>query len=228
MNIMPISGYYHFPPMWIGITVEEGVTRMAVEERQKTILSADLDNGLCVKVSRDGMFLFDFSGWPDAKPTITDFARSSQAALLRRLLVLNAYVACLHTAILEQGEIWPKSVVDLFTTINADSLDATEFVYRDSRIAALAGGGIRTFSQGAGSYAAPFLDVRADLRSLTVSEVAVQRSIDLLLEVLSKDYPGAAELTEFYLKACKATEEFDSSLSHTVSWAVCEKLLNVL
>jgi hypothetical protein len=228
---MAVAGYYYFPPIWIGDTGQDLVEQIPVEVRHERVLFKELGNGIQVTVSRDGMFLFDFSRWPDdstgRQTTVTGYDAAAEA-LFRRLLVLNTHVACLHWALLRQQRfVIPKMVVSPSTVVMADSLDATTLGSPDSRIRALASGGSRSF-QGVGSGAAQFFEVKSESRSIGVSEAALRQSLDPLEEVLSKDFPRVAELTELYLKACRAAEEFDFSLSHTISWAICEKLLSVL
>jgi len=94
-----------------------------------TVYRATLGAGISVKVCRDGMFAFDFSGWApgqappeeDGKPVNFDLAAS---VVLRRTAVLNAHLAYLYTVVSRrQNFALSKMVVSPADPLHSASLD---------------------------------------------------------------------------------------------------------
>ncbi len=123
--------YFHWPLIWVGAP-PAGWPGLDIDPRTfgDTVYRATLGAGISVKVCRDGMFAFDFSGWApgqappeeDGKPVNFDLAAS---VVLRRTAVLNAHLAYLYTvldAFSRRVVGWAMSVL-LEATLVLDALN---------------------------------------------------------------------------------------------------------
>jgi len=99
------------------------------------VYRTDLPVGIKVKVLREGMFIFDFSGWPPGcaiqndKPDAFD---AMAAVILQRVAVINTHLACLYTALSRRQHCaLDKMIVTPSELISLKSLDDTGMSFGD-------------------------------------------------------------------------------------------------
>ena len=113
-----IEGYFHLPAIWIGEEPNpETVKKLNPAVHHQVVYAADLEQGIRIRVQRDGTFLFDFANWPLAPITLipgytvadpksswratkehqaAENLAEDRAAL--RAQLMNVHQACLATA----------------------------------------------------------------------------------------------------------------------------------
>jgi len=175
------------------------------------------------------MFIFDFSGWsPSRAPPNRDEKNfdAMAEAILRRVTVLNAHLACLCTKLCErQGQAIPKMVVSPSDIIALKSLDESGMNFGDMRVGALALARFpSTYAQG---LPATF-DWRLIMRNVVIEIDTVAESFQLLDTVLQHPAPYALIVTDLYARSCKAYEDHNYSLCLVMAWAITEKLVQEL
>ncbi len=224
--------YFHWPLIWVGAP-PAGWPGLDIDPRTfgDTVYRATLGAGISVKVCRDGMFAFDFSGWApgqappeeDGKPVNFDLAAS---VVLRRTAVLNAHLAYLYTVVSRrQNFALSKMVVSPADPLHSASLDW------DKPGGGIGGGGdprgiALLMARLPATYAAPpIADWRVFPRAVTLDAGTVEESFQHLDEFLTRPAPHALLVAELYLRSCKAYEDHNYSLAVITAWVIVEKLL---
>ena len=57
------AGFYHWPPIWIGTTVNDIDSALSTDPNTEVFVNT-MQCGVRTKVSLKGVFVFDFSNWP--------------------------------------------------------------------------------------------------------------------------------------------------------------------
>jgi hypothetical protein len=173
---------------------------------------------------------FDFSGWApgqappekDGRPVDFDAAAS---VVLRRTTVLNAHLACLYAAVSRRQSVALQKMVvspsDLLTPTSLDwDAPGSGMGIGDPRAGAL------LMARMPSTYAVPSIaDWRIFPRVIIVNADTVKDSFQHLQELLTHPADHALSVVELYLRACKACEDHNYSLSAVTAWVAIEKLL---
>jgi hypothetical protein len=98
---MPL-GIYHDPELWFsdgspGSASDPFPHRTVYEE----IVAGRKIENISIAVSRDGMFEFDFSKWPEYRGDLIE-------RRARQLKIMNAYLLCFYCAVATRG-LWMGS-----------------------------------------------------------------------------------------------------------------------
>jgi len=202
---------------------------MDVNKLEEEVYRTTLPEGITAKVLREGMFVFDFSNWPPGRalpeggtPDFDALAR----VILKRAAVLNAHLACLHTALSRlQNRALERMVISPSDLISLKSLDDTGMSFGDNRVLALA---LARYPSTYAPGVPATLDWRIVHRSLIVEVETVAESFQLLSSILRSPDPDALFLTDLYLRSCKAHEDHNYSLSLVTAWTIAENLLHRL
>ena len=189
----------------------------------------DLPVGIKVKVLREGMFIFDFSGWPPGcaiqndKPDAFD---AMAAVILQRVAVINTHLACLYTALSRRQHCaLDKMIVTPSELISLKSLDDTGMSFGDLRVCALA---LARYPSTYTHSETAIFDWRINQRTTLVEVGTIAESFKLLVAILQHPTPHALLVTDLFARSCKAYEDHNYSLCLTVAWAIIEKLLQLL
>jgi hypothetical protein len=231
-----LVAYYHWPTVWVYSPPPISDREADLGAISQVVHQEKLAAGLGVQVLREGMFIFDFSGWLPGKavdfsgPDIPAFHTVRQTTW-KRIAVLNTHLACLYTAlrhiqgsgteesvlnkmVLSPGEyigMYPQGQVRYFQDGIVDPLTRT----RDSK----------TYAPGAPNMA----DWRLRSRHVTIRTATLVESFRLLNTILQRSEAEALiTVADLYVRSCKAYEEGNSNLGLITAWAVIERLLNTL
>jgi hypothetical protein len=224
-----VSGYYHWPPIWVGTAPEiDGGTIVALNTLSEEVFRTTLSNGVTVKIRRDGLFLFDFSGAAIRAASETSPAKDVAAAfdekanvILQRVRLFNGHLACLHDAIVFRQSVGLKwMVVSPGDLVQATMLDSPGFACADQRIAAL----VCSSYQATYAHGPHLMDWRVNSRD-TIRTDTVEESFRMLNDILSHASPDALLLVDLYARSCHAHETHNHSLCLVIAWGLTEKLL---
>lgn len=223
------AGYYLWPPVWVGGRPATQITRDSVQLLGEEVFRTTLTAGVRAKVSRGGMFLFDFAAWPPAA-ALTDEDESdfddTAKIVLHRVAVLNAHLACLYTAIGNlQNFSQDKMALSPGDLVTAKSLDEKGMGFGDLRSTWLA------LAEFPSTYAAALpieADIRIFHRNLVIEITTIKESFELLDWMLGHRAPHALLVADLHMRSCKAYEDHNYALCLIMAWAIIERLLHTL
>src|SRR6185436_11810346 len=96
------AAYYYWPGLWVGSRPPGSSPFLDITTLGDEVYRTSLPGSIEVKVLREGMFIFDFSGWPPGRSLpegdIPNDFDAIATVILRRVAILNAHLACLYTA----------------------------------------------------------------------------------------------------------------------------------
>ena len=109
------TAYYHLPPVWIGNDPSKEDKNLSNAFLSEMVVRKTLSSNIRVQVSRDGLFIFDFSHWEPAASVnipewksipgekipkeVQDAEKKAEEHVYRRVEAMNAHLACLNSAI---------------------------------------------------------------------------------------------------------------------------------
>ena len=64
----PNMAYFHMPPIWVGKGLERGALGQELSSLVSIVHTQTLSNAIKIDVCRDGVFIFDFTNWPEGSP----------------------------------------------------------------------------------------------------------------------------------------------------------------
>lgn len=218
----PVLGFYHAPPIWIDAaprTASGAIDAARVNER---VYRDTLRSGIGVAVHRNGIFYFDFLAFPPpAVPLTVDRTdanavfNENKAIANRRVVLMNAFLACLYQAYDKQPTFpFFKMVIVPSSLLKRDALDGTWLSINDPRL----------------------LDILTRPEALSWDE-ATRRAQTITLDVLTEafalfsdliDHPSCDVplLVDLFLRSVVGNETDDYTVGLLMAWAVVEKLLN--
>lgn len=235
------AGFYHDPPLWVGVTpVDFSANPPLVDTSRfrETAFRKDLNCGIRVKVTVEGLFAFDFAEWPggvfppgpsdpskpfEGRPPFEKFA----AIVHNRVQVMNAMLAFIYTHELgisafarEIMVITPEILLSMSDLDNVSGLTSSR-----ARDLLLSRGAIGPSWPGGGP--SPFFDDRISARNCLVAE-AVERAVEDMDLLMAKYPKDGVLLAELILQAGKSGQDHNYSAALITYWAVAEKLLHEL
>ena len=195
-----------------------------------------MKSGIRVRVQRDGLFLFDFETWPLApitivpgyirpkNPYIPPSAHTSAAAAVQdraalRAQVMNVHQACITTAehlVARRAAAmgFPVTSWNTFKTFDINSSPTYQDDTED----------IRALAHNVLNRVYPS---QVQLHRRTIELPVVQRSLDLLDEILLRNDRAIIELVDAaYMAACRAVEHRLGECI-AVGWTACEQLITL-
>ena len=222
-------GYYLVPPVWIGTQPQDSWNPSPDEIRSLNdeVYRAVLSSGISVKVTRGGLFAFDFSNWPPGRtfPENEEHDFDELAELvLRRTTLCNAHIACFHQSLSRrQNFCHDKMIVSPSDLIFLQSLDKGSIGFGGNMLLAFLAS-----STYPSTYPESMKGSRIYGRNLLVQVETIDESFQLLETILSHADSQILALTELYLRSCKAYEDHNYSLSLITAWAITEQMLQIV
>lgn len=228
-----ITGFYHDPPIFIAETpIAEDRQTIDFDLFSRNVFQNKLSTGLEMKATVDGLFAFNFqdmSGYTypaDENYTVTRFNHTADI-LIKRTRLMNAFLAFFYTQELKRDNFSrERMVVTPELTIAMDSLGPMSSQgYGNQRVSHL------TQSRFPSTYRQdiPYsMDNRIMMRGVPVSVEVVEAAVTDL-EKLARVYGDEGILlVDLHLRASKAYQDHDHSLSLINNWTIIERLLNEL
>ncbi|NJM92177.1 MAG: hypothetical protein HC861_05670 [Rhodospirillaceae bacterium] len=218
--------YVHLPLIWVGGEPKEGIPFKPVAEYA-------MDCGIKVAALVNGAFTFDFREWEPGKPVdipawghdgaageipgaVTKATKEREDRLYRCLTVMNAHVACLHSAHRQTGKsglvpeltLTPRNYFAAEISPGAHSLSAPE-------------------PDQSPEHALIYLSLREPVvgRRSTVDVASVQASFELLNQAMQLGDLDLITLTNIYFSAALAYNRHDPANCLILAWSICERLL---
>lgn len=230
--------YFYMPPAWIGSTPGTLELRHPNSNLVKVVCSRQLPVGIRIDAHRDGVFTFDFTGWPEGRPiTIPAYTEVGGQRLPEHILearklaeqhryqcmsVMNAHLACLSTAMSRAQGLG----VAVRQVITPSAYFTTH--WQGNRRVLL---GIEPNDPVLAYVAAHFRldpDIQGKRTRIVIQLDTVKHSFDLLDKILTSAVPDALLLTKLIYLAATNYYEHDFPTALTLSWTVCEKLLRII
>lgn len=238
-----VNGYFRIPAIWVGESPpSEQVRLLNPNVHHQTIIRRNLRCGIRARVQRDGLFVFDFSGWHLAPSVVIpgydvpvqtgsmgmQVPKEHYAAELRaaesivfRAKVLNVHQACFTTAertIFGRGAMmgFPVHSREMHHAIN---LDAPLSYGHNIELP-------RSMSENVLNNAYNINWSKAPSRRVIEIEV-IERSLDQLDEILMRNDPRLVEIIEAFFVASIRGGETRLGEALTIAWAACEQILSI-
>lgn len=238
-----VAAYYHIPAVWCGESPTDNEWGNAAEsELIKDVFRSTICDLIGVRVRRDGLFVFDFSKWPDGSVTeIPGYKRIpgktvpkevTQAELLAekkahyRILILNVHQACISSAHLA---IHRRSTT--LGQIVASSRMITFFKFEENgnAIYHLTNDPFQRYLATQTTLTLPFRLSHPETRARQLLELdTITYSFSLLEKILNHDLLDLPILIDMlYRAAAQFTENLFADCL-ILCWTVCERLLNAV
>lgn len=213
------SGFVHLPPIWIVDDMPVDGLRLRpssedVSEAADVVVTCAIGSGVEVHVTRDGLVLFDCSDEPFT-------GGPASYVLSARLTLANAFLACLHSAVLHVDRFRFERIV--VTHSNAvHRRDGTLFVNEAVARALLQhdGHSLSGWVLGGGIHATTSWIPSRHLLSTEALHTAVDRRRFLMNGALEQ-----LRRYELLAKATVAAQEHDFALTLIIGWSLVEQAL---
>lgn len=230
-----VSAYYHWPTLWVGAAPDwyrnHSVREQGIDVRvlRDEVYRDTLAVGVPVRVLREGMFIFDFCDWEPGRPLSsddpTDYDFDEVASIaLRRATLMNAHLACLHTAIAKLQNF--SHVMMVVTPSDIISIQSFEESWGGAGSHSLAGElSMSSFPTTYNPYMPPDSDWRLRFRGLTVELPTLRESFRLLNSITNNGSESLLDFIDLYARGGRAYQDHNYSLCLVTSWTICERLL---
>jgi hypothetical protein len=206
------------PPLWCGDEPAER-TKEALTE---SIWRSRLQIGVEISVTREGLVLIGFGGWHETSKA--EAVRDNDVDAMvemdeRRVAVGNAFLACLHTALLAEQKMGHRAQV----ITPAEVVHVTDIGLPDGTARFFAGRPLTALVSAALDGAA--LDDE-NPRMLIVERATLDVASGLLDELLGRRGIDGARTAALLLRAAKAAEDEEYGLALIIAWSLLEQMLN--
>lgn len=235
------TAYYLMPPVYVcgspwsfddsvrWVMPKLDLSQCDIKKLADEVYRKDLGCGISVVVLREGLFVFDFSKWGDAKGVPKNgFATTPMYGALERVAVLNTHLACLYTVVQSlQHQSIPKMVLspgNLFSM----SFQPPYLGGSCSNEPQWSPFSLSRFVSTYNPNYPPGLDFRIISRRINLTPSAIEKSFELFEKALGSNTMRIIAVADLYLRSCSVCEEHNFALSTVLAWTACEKLLNVL
>lgn len=212
------AGFYHWPPLWIGtLPVEQGAD-LTPAVMNAEVFSGNFACGVRLKVSKQGLFVFDFASWAPGSAALAQSPLDNwEARVSARMRFMNLFLACFYTAIHRmQQTTSPKLFIDHMTYVAARSFALNPWhVQCDSRQWSV----IRNAEEWHLKWK-PFC--------MTVSKNVLRAAVDMSDTAIAQDFRDVATLAELLLHAFYLHESGKYEASHITAWTIAERCLHEL
>jgi hypothetical protein len=217
-----VVAHYLWPPRWLGSDAALGEDGKLVDhtELSHPVFESGLAPGVDMRAYRDGMLVFRMGDWgkPSEEEHHEDSFDAEVAHQARWVRLMNAHLACLHTA-------WSALHEKILTTS----------IVRPGRLMAVDFNG--EFGSSPDHIATALYNARLAPqededdwrwdRSLgTIGPDVLQLAADLLSQILAQQRQASSLLrTELLYRGVVAFQEFDASAALVHAWTTIEGLL---
>ncbi len=206
------------PPLWCGDEPAER-TKEALTE---SVWRSRLQIGVEISVTREGLVLIDFGGWHETSKA--EAVRDNDVDAMvemdeRRVAVGNAFLACLHTALLAEQKMGHRAQVitpaEVAHVTDIGLPDGTVFFFDERPLTVLV---------SAALGGAALDDEKA--RMLIVERATLDVASGLLDELLGSRAIDGSRTAALLLRAAKAAEDEEYGLALIIAWSLSEQMLN--
>ena len=227
-------GFYHDPPIFLGeVPFDTQTRRVSFDRFAVEAIRLELAEGLVVNASVQGQFGFDFSAVTrsgiGAAPTNHDDFESWAESVVARTMVMNAFLAFFYSRLISaEQRIMERMVISPNLTIPMERLGGPlEGGTSNAHVSHLMSSGLP------GTY---MIGIHPDGDRRLVGRVhappirleTVRSAASDLSDVLDKFGEQGVALIDIFLRASRAFQDHNQSLSLVNYWTVAEQLINRL
>lgn len=228
-----VIGFYHDPPIFLQENPVDSASRTVAFERfNQEVVREKLNADLEMRATVEGLFAFDFSGSSggsaDSSTEPMDKLFAAMAELtLPRTRIMNAYLAFFYTHMflidhrnLDRMVVTPELTIPMPALDNDDSQ-----TFGNLRVSHLA------LSRYPSTYSSshPYsTDSRITMRGSPISADVVRAAGRDLSALIGAHGDEGVLLADLYLRASKAYEDHNHSLSLIINWTIIERVVNDL
>lgn len=224
------SGYFVWPPVWLG-------DRPSLEFMMKTlptdagdffeklgaeILRCWVDQGIVVRMHRDGLVVFDFTqAAVRAGPSGRDYNGADRFVMRQQLL--NAHVACLATTVLERMHL----AIALATVEHADVMSMGTPDSVGAAFGAHSRAPSLVMARFPGSYAPdlPLLhDWRMTFRGSPIAADCLTAACELLATAMRHPEDDLIPIVDIWQRSCASVRAMNYELAVVLAWTVIEAM----
>jgi hypothetical protein len=231
------SGFYHDPPLWlvehpIDHAEKGGTFEVEFDRLDQEVLRRHVGAGVKLRANVEGIFAFDFSDASDLAISGNDHSAGGKMHRIhdikvRRTQVMNAYLAFFYTqrvtidkATQECMVVTPEIIIGLRSFENTG-----EASFGNQRVSHLA---MSRYPITYGKLGPSGSDPRIQNRGLPVSSDCIEYAAQDLFALVETYGEAGVLLVDLYLRAAKAFQDHNFSLSLITHWTVIERLINEL
>lgn len=205
------AGFYLWPPIWIGGSEDEIKTAYSVDPNSE-IITLTLQCGIKAKVSLKGVFVFDFSNWPDG--AITSM-KDWLMPVLARMRFMNLLLAFFYSVFFRtKRQTTEKMFIEFGTYAFSRDFDLNPSHF---------GCDIRQYAviQENEKWHKIFMPFHT-----VVAQDVISEAIRLTDAALLNNSNDTATLGELFLHAFQLHDSGKYEASHISSWTITERCLN--
>ncbi len=217
-----VVAHYLWPPRWLGSTptIGEGGFLADHTELGHKVFESELAPGIDMCAYRDGMLVFRMGEWgkPTEEEHHEDDFDAEVAQQARWVRLMNAHLACLHTAWHALDEQFLSTSIVRPGRLMAVGFDGAFGSSADHVATSLYNARLAPQVEEA--------DWRYDRSHGTMSADALQLAADLLAQILAQQRQSTSLLrAELLYRGVVAFQEFDASAALVHAWTTIEGLL---
>ena len=231
--------YFHLPPAWVGTPPSDDELAHPTNDLIKIVASKLLSSGIKIDAYRDGVFVFDFTGWPDGRPIpipahtieggkkrpaqVTKAEKEAAEHLNKCMSAMNAHLACMSTGMARvQGHsLWIRQIV------TPSSYFTTHWVNGQRWLKGISGHYDPMLAYVSANYRLED-DIQKRRGRTAIRLETFEYACDLLERIVTSEVPDMLQLTNLIYFAAINYAQHDFPMALTLAWAVCEKLLRVV
>jgi len=227
-----IWGFYHDPPAWIeseprGLE-EDPVPKSTFDAMREEVLRIRVSDRLAFRATREGLFAFDFSNWPEMLlPNELDqhFFEDQVSSKLAQVSIMNAFLAFVYSfEYKERTAMRMRMVVAPDDLVWFPRLDARPMMLKIRLSSLIESGDPGTYNPGKPVRTDP----RLLLRTQTIPVAIIEKAIAALGDLVARFESDGPQLADLFLRASKEYQEYDYPAAVITNWAITEKMLQEL
>jgi hypothetical protein len=207
------AGFYLWPPIWVGTPPVEHGAELTPAILNAEVFAGDFACGVRLKVSKQGLFVFDFAQWEPGSAMLAKHPlKDWEERVFARMRFMNLFLTCFYTSQYRiQRWTSEKIFIDYMTYIAARTFELNPgHIVCDMRQAYV----IRAAEEEHVKFKPVFN---------TISEDVLKTAMEMTDIAIAKDAATIAELLlhSFYLHQSGKYEA-----SHITAWTIVERCLN--
>lgn len=210
------AGFYLWPPVWIGTPPPEQGPDLTATLINAEAFSGNFACGVRLKVSKQGLFVFDFAQWEPGSTALTKNPLENwREKVFARMRFFNFFLACLYTPGLRlQKTTSPKLFID-YTTYAA----AREFALNRGHLQC-------DYRQAWVMREAEDLHLKFKPVCMSVEINVVREAVAMCDAVNADSLRDVATLAELILHAFYLHESGKYEASHIAAWTISERCIH--
>lgn len=212
------AGFIHWPPLWIGTRPAEHGADLTTALMNAEAFSGEITCGVRLRVSKQALFIFDFTNWEPASFALTKSPfQNWEERIFARMRFMNFFLACFYTSMIRVEKMTSEKLYIDYTTY----LAARNFSLNPYHM------------QSESRQSSVFRDAEEYQRNIglhlkAVSENILQTAVEMANTAIAGRFDEAITLADMLLHAFSLHQSGKYEASHLTAWTIAEKCLNEL